>query len=184
MKKRLAALAAAVALCLAAGCDDLGQRVDYDAMVRETLAREYSFTADVAYNGTSATVQVKKTGAGDLQLDFTAPPSMEGLSVTAAGEDLTVRFRGMEVDISAYAIPAQSALTLLREVLAGEKPAKLDIQEDDQTVTASGSILLTSYDLTFDKETMALTRILIPSVEGDAEITDFVFLDGEQAGAS
>ena len=65
-----------------------------------------------------------------------------------------------------------------------EKPAKLDIQEDDQTVTASGSILLTSYDLTFDKETMALTRILIPSVEGDAEITDFVFLDGEQAGAS
>ena len=58
MKKRLAALAAAAALCLAAGCDDLGQRVDYDAMVRETLAREYSFTADVAYNGTSATVQV------------------------------------------------------------------------------------------------------------------------------
>ena len=51
-------------------------------------------------------------------------------------------------------------------------------------MTASGSILLTSYDLTFDKETMALTRILIPSVEGDAEITDFVFLDGEQAGAS
>ncbi len=88
------------------------------------------------------------------------------------------------MDISAYVIPAQSALTLLREVLAGEKPAKLDIQEDDQTVTASGSILLTSYDLTFDKETMALTRILIPSVEGDAEITDFVFLDGEQAGAS
>lgn len=184
MKKRIAALAAAAALAWMGGCDSLQEQMtDYDALVRETLAREYSFTAEVAYNGTDATVQVVKTGAGDLQLDFTAPPSMEGLSVTAEGEELTVRFRGMEVDISAYAIPAQSVLTLLREVLAGEKPAKLDIQADDETVTASGSILLTSYDLTFDKETMALTRILIPSVEGEADISDFTFLDQKQADA-
>jgi len=179
--KRIAALLAAAALALLGGCDKLQQQMtDYDRLVRETLAREYSFTADVAYNGTDATIQVVKTGEGDLQVDITAPESMEGLSITAVGDDLTVLFRGMEVDISAYALPAQSVLTLLREVLTGEK-GKLDIQVDDETVTASGSILLTNYDLVFEKDTMKLTRVLIPSVDGEADISGFTFLDEESA---
>lgn len=177
MKKRIAALLAAAALALLGGCDKLQEQMtDYDQLVRDTLAREYSFTADVAYSGTEATVYVVKTGVGDLQVDFLAPASMEGLSVTAMGDVLSARFRGMEVDISAYALPAQSVLPLLREVLSGEKD-KLDIRVDDGTVTASGSILLTNYDLVFNKETMELRQVLIPSVDGAANITEFDFLD-------
>lgn len=177
MVKRMAALLAAAVLSLLGGCDRLREQMtDYDQLVRDTLARDYSFTADIAYSGTGATVYVVKTGVGDLQVDFLAPAAMEGLSVTAVGEELTARFRGMEVDISAYALPAQSVLVLLREVLSGEKE-KLDVTADDQTVTASGSILLTNFDLVFDKETMELRRVLIPSVEGTADITEFDFLN-------
>lgn len=177
MMKRIAAFLAAAALALLGGCDKLQEQMtDYDQLVRETLAREYSFTAEAAYNGAEATVYVVKTGVGDLQVDFLAPASMEGLSVTAVGDDLTARFRGMEVDISAYALPAQSVLALLREVLDGEK-GKLDIRVGDDTVTASGSILLAGYDLVFDKETMELRQVLIPSVDGTADITEFDFLD-------
>ena len=88
-----------------------------------------------------------------------------------------MRFRGMEVDLSAYAIPTQSLMTLVREVLTGEKSGKLTVEAEEDTVTASGSILLTTYQLVFDKETMALEKIVIPSVEGEAIITDFRFLD-------
>lgn len=174
----LAALAAL--LLLLAGCRGMGgPGVDYDALVRQTLAREYSFTAEAAYSGTTATLQLTKTGEADLQADFTAPEALNGLSVTAAGEALTVRFRGMEVDLSAYAIPTQSLMTLVREVLTGEKSGKLTVEAEEDTVTASGSILLTTYQLVFDKETMALEKIVIPSVEGEAIITDFRFLDEE-----
>ncbi len=174
----LAALAAL--LLLLAGCRGMGGAgVDYDALVRQTLAREYSFTAEAAYSGTTATLQLTKTGEADLQADFTAPEALNGLSVTAAGEALTVRFRGMEVDLSAYAIPTQSLMTLVREVLTGEKSGKLTVEAEEDTVTASGSILLTTYQLIFDKETMALEKIVIPSVEGEAIITDFRFLDEE-----
>lgn len=174
----LAALAAL--LVLLAGCRGIGgPGVDYDALVRQTLAREYSFTAEAAYSGTTATLQLTKTGEADLQADFTAPEALNGLSVTAAGEALTVRFRGMEVDLSAYAIPTQSLMTLVREVLTGEKSGKLTVEAEEDTVTASGSILLTTYQLVFDKETMALEKIVIPSVEGEAIITDFRFLDEE-----
>ena len=170
----LAALAAL--LLLLAGCRGMGgPGVDYDALVRQTLAREYSFTAEAAYSGTTATLQLTKTGEADL----TAPEALNGLSVTAAGEALTVRFRGMEVDLSAYAIPTQSLMTLVREVLTGEKSGKLTVEAGEDTVTASGSILLTTYQLIFDKETMALEKIVIPSVEGEAIITDFRFLDEE-----
>lgn len=174
----LAALAAL--LLLLAGCRGMGgPGVDYDALVRQTLAREYSFTAEASYSGTTATLQLTKTGEADLQADFTAPEALNGLSVTAAGEALTVRFRGMEVDLSAYAIPTQSLMTLVREVLTGEKSGKLTVEAEEDTVTASGSILLTTYQLIFDKETMALEKIVIPSVEGEAIITDFRFLDEE-----
>ena len=174
----LAALAAL--LLLLAGCRGMGgSGVDYDALVRQTLAREYSFTAEAAYSGTTATLQLTKTGEAVLQADFTAPEALNGLSVTAAGEALTVRFRGMEVDLSAYAIPTQSLMTLVREVLTGEKSGKLTVEAEEDTVTASGSILLTTYQLIFDKETMALEKIVIPSVEGEAIITDFRFLDEE-----
>lgn len=180
MKKRIAAFLAAAVLSLLGclgGCDKLREQMtDYDQLVRDTLAREYSFTADIAYNGTDATVYVVKTGVGDLQVDFLAPAAMEGLSVTAVGDALTARFRGMEVDISAYALPAQSVLVLLREVLSGEKE-KLVTRADEDSVTASGSILLTSFDLIFDKDTMKLRQVLIPSVEGVADITEFDFLD-------
>ena len=174
----LAALAALL-LLLAGGRGRGGPGVDYDALVRQTLAREYSFTAEAAYSGTTATLQLTKTGEADLQADFTAPEALNGLSVTAAGEALTVRFRGMEVDLSAYAIPTQSLMTLVREVLTGEKSGKLTVEAEEDTVTASGSILLTTYQLIFDKETMALEKIVIPSVEGEAIITDFRFLDEE-----
>ena len=174
----LAALAAL--LVLLAGCRGIGgPGVDYDALVRQTLAREYSFTAEASYSGTTATLQLTKTGEADLQADFTAPEALNGLSVTAAGEALTVHFRGMEVDLSAYAIPTQSLMTLVREVLTGEKSGKLTVEAEEDTVTASGSILLTTYQLVFDKETMALEKIVIPSVEGEAIITDFRFLDEE-----
>lgn len=181
MSKGYRYLAALTALLLLlAGCRGIGgPGVDYDALVRQTLAREYSFTAEAAYSGTTATLQLTKTGEADLQADFTAPEALNGLSVTAAGEALTVRFRGMEVDLSAYAIPTQSLMTLVREVLTGEKSGKLTVEAEEDTVTASGSILLTTYQLVFDKETMALEKIVIPSVEGEAIITDFRFLDEE-----
>lgn len=181
MSKGYRYLAALTALLLLlAGCRGMGgPGVDYDALVRQTLAREYSFTAEAAYSGTTATLQLTKTGEADLQADFTAPEVLNGLSVTAAGEALTVRFRGMEVDLSAYAIPTQSLMTLVREVLTGEKSGKLTVEAEEDTVTASGSILLTTYQLVFDKETMALEKIVIPSVEGEAIITDFRFLDEE-----
>ena len=181
MSKGYRYLAALTALLLLlAGCRGMGgPGVDYDALVRQTLAREYSFTAEAAYSGTTATLQLTKTGEADLQADFTAPEALNGLSVTAAGEALTVRFRGMEVDLSAYAIPTQSLMTLVREVLTGEKSGKLTVEAEEDTVTASGSILLTTYQLIFDKETMALEKIVIPSVEGEAIITDFQFLDEE-----
>ena len=181
MSKGYRYLAALTALLLLlAGCRGMGgPGVDYDALVRQTLAREYSFTAEAAYSGTTATLQLTKTGEADLQADFTAPEALNGLSVMAAGEALTVRFRGMEVDLSAYAIPTQSLMTLVREVLTGEKSGKLTVEAEEDTVTASGSILLTTYQLIFDKETMALEKIVIPSVEGEAIITDFRFLDEE-----
>ena len=42
---------------------------------------------------------------------------------------------------------------------------------------ASGSILLTTYEIVFDKETMEVQEVRIPSLDGVVEISDFSFTD-------
>lgn len=174
MKRWIAVLAAV--LVLLAGCAKLReQTTDYDALVKETLAREYTFTAQMTYDGTEAEAQVTKTGAADIAAEFSAPEALSGLTVTAVGEEIKVQFRGMDVDLSPYTLPTQSVLTLLREVLTGEKSGKLTTRVEEETVTASGSILLTTYEIVFDKETMEVREVRIPSIDGVVKISDFTF---------
>lgn len=174
MKRWMAAFA--VALALLGGCGKLREQVtDYDALVRETLGREYTFTARMTYNGTEAEAFFTKTGVSDVTAEFSAPEALNGLTVTAAGEDIQVQFRGMDVDLTPYTLPTQSLLTLLREVLTGEKAGKLTTTVEEDKVIASGSILLATYDIIFDKETMAVEEVRIPAIEGVIEIGEFTF---------
>ena len=164
MKRWMGALMAL--LMLLGGCGTLWeQTTDYDALVKETLAREYTFTGKMTYDGTQAEAFFTKTGESDVTAEFSAPEALKGLTVIAAGEELRVQLRGMDVDLSPYALPTQSILTLLREVLTGEKSGKLTAQAEGDTVIASGSILLTTYEIVFDKETMVVREIRIPSLE-------------------
>ncbi len=174
MKGWIAALAAL--LLLLGGCGKLGgQSEDYDALVKETLAREYSFTGKMTYDGTEAEAKFVKTGVSDITAEFSAPEALAGLTVVTAGEEVKVQFRGMDVDLSAYTLPTQSALALLREILTGEKSGKLTVKAEEETLVASGSILLTTYEIVFDKETMEVREVRIPSLDGVVEVSDFVF---------
>ena len=176
MKGWIAALAAL--LLLLGGCGKLGgQSEDYDALVKETLAREYSFTGKMTYDGTEAEAKFVKTGVSDITAEFSAPEALAGLTVVTAGEEVKVQFRGMDVDLSAYTLPTQSALTLLREILTGEKAGKLTVKAEEEQLVASGSILLTTYEIVFDKETMEVQEVRIPSLDGVVEISDFSFTD-------
>lgn len=186
MKRWIAAIGAVLALL--GGCGKLKERTtDYDALVRETLGREYTFTARMTYSGTEAEAFLTKTGVSDVTAEFTAPEALSGLTVAAAGEEIKVQFRGMDVDLSSYTLPTQSILTLLREVLTGEKAGKLTTQVEEDKVRASGSILLTTYEIVFDKESMAVEEVRIPSIDGVVEIGEFTFTSeapAEGAGIS
>ena len=161
---------------LAAGCAGAGEPpADYAALARESLGREYAFSASFAYGGETAEARVEKTGEADLRLEFTAPELLEGLVVSAAGEEVRVEYRGAEVDLSAYDLPTQSILFLLREVLTGG--GELSVTEGEETVTLSGASVVASYELDFDRETMELREIRIPSVDGVVAVSDFAFLD-------
>ena len=80
MKRWIAALAAL--LLLVGGCGKLRDQVtDYDALVKETLAREYAFTGKMTYDGTQAEAKFTKTGAADITAEFSAPEALSGLVV-------------------------------------------------------------------------------------------------------
>ncbi len=178
MKRILSVLAAAALLVSMAGCRQVkDMTTDYKKLVRDTLAREYSFDAEMSYSGTTAVGHIQKTGETDIRVEFSAPAAFQGLVVSTKGEEIQAEYLGMELDLSVFEIPTQSVLTLLREVLAAPQPDNITVEVGEDTVTASGSIIIASYEIVFDKETMAIRSISVPSADAQLIVSNFVFDD-------
>lgn len=178
MKRTMALWMAGMLLFLTAGCQQIQERTtDYQQLVKDTLAREYSFTAEMRYGNTTAIGTVKKTGTSDLRVEFTDPEPLKGLVVASQGDQIRAEYFGMELDLTSFEIPTQSILNLLREVLAVEHPEGLDVKVEEDTVVASGSIMIASYEIIFQKETMAIEKVTVPSADAELLASDFTFLE-------
>ena len=176
MKKR--ALAAMLLLTLLlGGCAGGAKNADYKQAVRDTLARSYTFTADIAYGEETASAVIQKTGKTDLSISFTAPEILSGLTVVTAGETLTASYRGVELDLSAYNIPSQSVISVLETVLAAEPSDNLEVTEQNGVLTARGTLVIASYEIDFDQETMAIKAVRVPSIDGTLTVSEFTFDD-------
>ena len=86
-------------------------------------------------------------------------------------------YKRQELDLTSFEIPTQSILNLLREVLAVEHPEGLDVKVEEDTVIASGSIMIASYEITFQKETMAIEKVTVPSADAELLASNFTFLE-------
>ena len=96
---------------------------------------------------------------------------MEVLQREVSGQELPDRFRLEGVYLCVEDIGEE------REILTGEKAGKLTVKAEEEQLVASGSILLTTYEIVFDKETMEVQEVRIPSLDGVVEISDFSFTD-------
>lgn len=182
MKRGFKLLALGLCLALAlTGCQKLKDSVvDHKALVKETLARSYTFDAEITYSGTTVLGQIEKTKEADLTITFAEPAAFNGLVVTVQGEEVRAQYLGMELDLSVFEIPTQAVPTLVREVLTGGQADKMTVQVEEDTVVASGSILIAAYDIVFDKDTMAICSISVPSADAELVASNFTFTDGRQ----
>lgn len=179
MKPMMRILALALGLVLAlSGCQKIkAMTVDHKARVKEALARPYSFDAEITYSGTTVLGQVEKTEEADLQIAFTEPAAFKGLVIAVQGEEVRAEYLGIQLDLSTFEVPTQAIPTLVREVLTGEQLDNMAVKVVEDTVVASGSIIIAAYEIVFDKETMAIRSISVPTADAQLVATNFTFTD-------
>ena len=176
MLKRCTALFCCLFCILCAGCSSVRDAAtDYGALARETLAKNYSFKAHIAWEDMTADADLAKSSPTDIQVDFTAPETLEGLSAVFGESQVKVFYRGMEMDLGEYDIPAQSILPVLWELLSADSSLSLTAETGEETVTAKGSLYVTAFEITFEKETMKIQNISIPDLGAQVTMTEFEF---------
>ena len=83
----------------------------------------------------------------------------------------------MELDLSTYNIPSQSVISVLETVLAAEPSDNLEVTEQNGVLTARGTLVIASYEIDFDQETMAIKAVRVPSIDGTLTVSEFAFDD-------
>ena len=164
MGRRIIAVWAICCYLMLVGCQRLEKTIDYQAKVLETLGRSFSFQGELSWEDMAIVAHVTKMASTDLQVDFAVPEEVAGLSVLLQKDAAKVLYRGMELDMKAYDIPAQSVLPVLWDLLSGQNQTGLTVQAENQRVTARGSLYLTSFTMTFHQESMILEEISIPDL--------------------
>lgn len=172
--KRVALLLAVLVL---GGCSNTPLvKTDYQKLVGDTLAKNYAFDAKVEWQEEDAVIKVEKTGPEEMKVTFLEPEALKDLVAALSGEDVTLSYRGMKMDLGMYDIPAQSILPVLWDLLSAKSTKSLKVTEKDDTVKADGSLYMTGFTITFDKKTMNLQKIEVPELETLLTVTKFEFL--------
>ena len=169
------AFAFGLILAMATGCSEAEPPEDYDTLVREALARNYSFDAHIQWEDMEAEAFVDKIGSEHIKVDFLAPEIWEGLSVNLEGEEATIFYRGMEMQIGEYEIPAQSILPTLWELLSGETALGMTAEVGEEVVTAKGSFYFAAFEMDFCRDGMEIQSIRIPDLNAVVEVENFSF---------
>ena len=175
--KRVGVLLAA--LLMLVGCGKAQQQEDYSEKVQETLRQNYRFTATFKYEEIEGEALIEKTAEDHLVASISKPATMEGMVITLSGEDVSLAYHTMEIDLSGYQLPTESIVSVLRQILAGEGISS--VTEESGIVTATGDYVLFHYNVTFDAATMTPLTISVPELAIEVTITDFTPLEATQA---
>lgn len=134
---------------------------DFTCAIRATYG-------DMAVAGT-----LTRQTAGTLQLAFTEPDTLDGLTVSWDGELVTLEMLGMTFDVDPGAVPESALGNELIAVMDAAMRSKMEgvVENDRQTFEGSGEN--GAYTLVCDRETGHPLSLSVPQLDLYAEFSDF-----------
>lgn len=165
MLRRVLAMAAVVLVCLAAGCRP---KEASPPVVTDFVCSLRATYGDLAVAGT-----LKRQTAGTLELAFTEPETLNGLTAVWNGETVTLSMYGLSFDVDPSQIP-ESALgeELIAAFDAALRGEATDRTEDGDRVF-EGAGANGAYTLVCNGETGFPKTLTVPVLGLYAEFFDF-----------
>ena len=145
-------------LCLcAAGCKK--------QVAAPAATTDFSCNIQAVYDQLAVTGTLVRRSAGTLELAFTSPETLNGLTAVWDGEDVTLQMHGLSFSVNADALPEQAlgdgVLAALDSVLDGAMTPTLE----GDTAVYEGTVEQGAYTLVCDKQSGKPLSLTMPSLK-------------------
>lgn len=125
---------------------------------------------------------VKRYGMGIWEMEVNSPETLAGLSLTGSDNGVTASLGDLKLEVPMENINDKAVFALIFKAIDSAASAAeagvLNCTNTGDGKVCSGEFPFGTYTMTFDPQSLALTRIEIPEAAICAEFTDFVIISG------
>ena len=125
---------------------------------------------------------VKRYGMGIWEMTVESPETLAGLSMTGNDSGVTASLGDLKLEIPMENINDKAVFALIFKAIDSAASAAdanvLTCKDTEDGKVYSGEFSFGTYNMTFDPQSLALTKIEIPEAEIYCEFTDFTVISG------
>lgn len=125
---------------------------------------------------------VKRYGMGVWEMEVNSPETLAGLSLTGNDSGVTASLGDLKLEVPIENVNDNAVFALIFKAVdnaaSGFEAGVLTCTDTSDGKVCSGEFPFGTYTMTFDPQSLALTRIEIPEAAICAEFTDFVIISG------
>ena len=162
--KRLAGLVLCVVL-LTAGC-----RPKQEA---PPITADFSCSFSAQYGDMTVAGRLLRHTAGTLQLEFTQPPTLDGMTAAWDGEKVTLKLLGLSFDVDPDDVPEGAVGRAVMGALDGALRGEVSGSPSGKTTIYEGRGQSGTYILVCDRESGRPLSLSVPSLSLSAEFFEY-----------
>ena len=168
MSKNSKTVIGVIILIIAASLIMIATRLYFNKTVSQAISLKENFSCmvDITYGDLSAKASFTKSGQTGFNIAFTAPETLNGVEIICSGNDITIKYMGLTMDIDKNLLPSKAIINCISQVLNfAQLPEELNIvSSTDNTITAKGVAPEGEFEITVEKSTGLPVKITVPDI--------------------
>ncbi len=159
------------------GCGHAHKGANEGTSLPSTALQPFESSAQFTYDDFSFDAVVKRNALGSCVITITSPKAIEGMTFTYQGDQLTVEYLGLSVDIDPNTALSQAAVSAVVKALdAMTRQNGIHVSFEDSKFLVNGETENGDFTLILDEKSGNFLSLEIPEIPMSVTFHNFQFL--------